>query len=902
MSSPQTLQHAIVKSVQSGDSIIIRSQPKGGPPPEKQINLAYLLAPKISRKLPDGSHTADEPFAWESREFLRKKLVGKVIQFRVEYKVPFGNNQRECATIFLASENINETLVNEGLVDVVKRAQNKDNPDVVRLIELEEAVKSSKSKGKWSGNAIKRTILQDFENGQSFIGKNMDGIVEHVRDGSTMKIGLFLPSSDQSSVTYQMVMVVLSGVRCPQTNEPFGEEARFFTESRLLQRDVLVHVEQINPGGNTVVATITFMDRDIAEYLLREGYAKCIDRTLGLTKDPKKLRTIENEAKSRKLRIWKDFKETARSSSSVNFDAKVLEISSADSLVIQHNDTKEIKKIFLASIRAPRLVNDDGQTVLASSGGGGGGGTDTKKQFRPLYDIPFMFEAREFLRKRLIGKTVKVRVDYVQPKNENFPEKTCSTVLTGDGQNIAEQLVLNGLATVVKYRQDDDQRASDYDSYLAAEQKAQKNNKGLHSNKTDAGMVRIADLSVDLSKAKSMAPFLTRWTGLRREAVIEYVFPSSTKLKVYIPKESCLINLVLSGVNTPRPNDPMLADAVRHVRLRVLQRDVHVEIETVDKIGNYIGSVYYDKNNNLALDLVRNGLLSVREYNKNMELNNVETEAKTARRGIWKDYKEEVAVENVEEIDLDGDNETAPVVDDVAQRKRVIITNLAKDFTSFHAQQVKDGPEIEAMLLRLRQEATANPPIAGSYRPKKGDLVMAKFSEDGLWYRARVEKTVTANESQVIYIDYGNRETLDNKNIASLPLGNFTSIPAAAKEYAFAFVFPDTDEEFVDEVRAVFMNVTANKVVLLKTEYKDVGNGLEAATLLDEINKKDIVLQMVKDGWLFVDTKTRRDRRLLKKVGEYKEAQEYAKKNGLNLWQYGDVTPDDAKEFGYPNH
>lgn len=840
-----------------------------------------MIAPKISRKLPDGSHTADEPFAWESREFLRKKLVGKVIQFRVEYKVPFGNNQRECATIFLGTENINETLVNEGLVEVVKRAQNKDNPDVVRLIELEEAVKSSGSKGKWAGNAIKRTILQEFENSQSFVGKTLDGIVEHVRDGSTMKVGLVLPSNDQSSLMYQMAMVVLSGVRCPQTNEPFGEEARFFTESRLLQRDVQVHVEQINPGGSTIVATVAFMDRDIAEYLLREGYAKCIDRTLGMTKDPKKLRSLESEAKSRKLRIWKDFKETVRSSSSMNFEAKVLEISSPDSLVIQHNESKEIKKIFLASIRAPRLVNDDGQTVLASSGG-----TDTKKQFRPLYDIPFMFEAREFLRKKLIGKAVKVRVDYVQPKNENFPEKTCCTVLTSDGQNIAEQLVMNGLVTVVKYRQDDDQRASDYDSYLAAEQKAQKNNKGLHSNKPEAGMIRIADLSMDLSKAKSMAPFLTRSTGIRRDAVIEYVFPSSTKLKVYIPKESCLVNLVLSGVNTPRPNDPMLADAVQHVRLRVLQRDVQVEIETVDKIGNYIGSVYYEKNNNLALDLVRNGLLSVREYNKNMELNNAEKEAKTARRGIWKDYKEEVAVENVEEVDLDGDNETAPVVDDIAQRKRVIITNLAKDFTSFHAQQVKDGQEIEAMLQRLRQEATANPPIAGSYRPKKGDLVMAKFSEDGLWYRARVEKTVNSNESQVIYIDYGNRETLDNKNIASLPLGNFASIPAAAKEYAFAFVFPDTDEEFLDEVRAVFMDITANKVLLLKTEYKDVGNGLEAATLLDETSKKDIVLQMVKDGWLFVDTKTRRDRRLLKKINEYKEAQEYAKKNGVRIYLF----------------
>lgn len=31
---------------------------------------------------------------------------------------------------------------------------------------------------------------------------------------------------------------------------------------------------------------------------------------------------------------------------------------------------------------------------------------DKDKRFRPLYDIPYMFEAREFLRKKLIGKKV----------------------------------------------------------------------------------------------------------------------------------------------------------------------------------------------------------------------------------------------------------------------------------------------------------------------------------------------------------------------------------------------------------------------------------------------------------------------------------------------------------------
>lgn len=40
----------IVKQVLSGDSIIIRGQPKGGPPPEKYISLSNIQAPRLARR------------------------------------------------------------------------------------------------------------------------------------------------------------------------------------------------------------------------------------------------------------------------------------------------------------------------------------------------------------------------------------------------------------------------------------------------------------------------------------------------------------------------------------------------------------------------------------------------------------------------------------------------------------------------------------------------------------------------------------------------------------------------------------------------------------------------------------------------------------------------------------
>lgn len=58
---------------------------------------------------------------------------------------------------------------------------------------------------------------------------------------------------------------------------------------------------------------------------------------------------------------------------------------------------------------------------------------------------------------RLIGKNVHVIVDYIQPKSDQFPEKTFCTVKLGD-INIAEALLSKGLSKTVRYRDTDENR------------------------------------------------------------------------------------------------------------------------------------------------------------------------------------------------------------------------------------------------------------------------------------------------------------------------------------------------------------------------------------------------------------------------------------------------------------
>jgi staphylococcal nuclease domain-containing protein 1 len=51
---------------------------------------------------------------------------------------------------------------------------------------------------------------------------------------------------------------------------------------------------------------------------------------------------------------------------------------------------------------------------------------------KDIKEVGYQFEAREYLRKRLIGKQVHVTIDYVKPAQDGFEEKECATVKIGD--------------------------------------------------------------------------------------------------------------------------------------------------------------------------------------------------------------------------------------------------------------------------------------------------------------------------------------------------------------------------------------------------------------------------------------------------------------------------------------
>ncbi|WAR09132.1 SND1-like protein [Mya arenaria] len=895
MTTPPVYHKGVVKQVLSGDAVVIRGQPRGGPPPERTLCFSNITAPRLARRANpnvEGSvETKDEACAWQAREFVRSKIIGKEVIFTVEYKTPAANREYGCVYLQKgdAKESMTELLVSEGLVELRRMGLRSEDETAQRLIALEDSAKSA-GKGKWAPEVVTepekylRNIKWTIDNPRQFVDsyhqKPIDAVIEHVRDGCTVRAFL-LPD-------FAYVTIMLSGIKCPmfkttngvQEVEPFAEEARFYTESRLLQREVKIVMEGVS--NQNILGSVIHPNGNIAELLLKEGFARCVDWSMGVvTQGIENLRAAEKTAKESKKRIWKDYSPSSGPTIDIkdkSFQGKVVECVNGDALVVKTADGK-YRKCFLASIKPPRPPVAEADT-----------GKPSVRVTRPLYDIPYMFEAREFLRKKLIGKKVSVEVDYIQPPNAGFPEKTCCTVTIG-GINVAEALISKGLATVIRYRQDDDQRSSKYDMLLAGEERAKKKGVGVHSKK-DSPLHRVADVSGDVTKARQFLPFLIK--ADRLEALCDYV-TSGSRLRLFLPKETCLITFLVSGIECPRgprpgaggvtmPGEPFGEEATMFTKELCLQREVDIKVETTDKGGNFIGWCFVD-GVNLSLALVEQGLAKVHFtaerspfYNQMLK---AEEAAKAKKLNIWAEYKEPEVVTEVEEPQ---------------ERKvtftTVVVTEVGQDL-KFNAQVVDNGPRLEQLMEELRVDMDANPPLPGAYTPKKGDLCAARFSEDKQWYRAKVEK-IAGSKVTVLFVDYGNRETTDISQLAQLS-SNFTLLSPQANEYTLAFVQLPSDEDAKMDAQDAFYNDVMNRQLQMNVEHR-IGGG-EFVSLSDPETKEDVAKILIDAGLVLVEQ--RKEKRFAKVISEYIKAQDAAKANRVNLWRYGDFREDDAKEFGY---
>jgi staphylococcal nuclease domain-containing protein 1 len=115
-----------------------------------------------------------------------------------------------------------------------------------------------------------------------------------------------------------------------------------------------------------------------------------------------------------------------------------------------------------------------------------------------------------------------------------------------------------------------------------------------------------------------------------------------------------MLNVALSAIRCPSsrrdgPPVPFAEEAAEFTRNLILQRDVQVEVENIDRIGTFVGRIFLN-GRDLAVDLLKNGLASVHEPSARRcdygeQYLQLQAAARQARIAMWLDYKEPKVVE-----------------------------------------------------------------------------------------------------------------------------------------------------------------------------------------------------------------------------------------------------------------
>lgn len=305
----------LVKAILSGDTVVVVGAAKpGSPPPEMQLSLSCLAAPRMSRH----PEQKDELWGFASREFLRKIVIGRTVKFRVDYR---SANGRAFATLWLPAEgttvdpgaaSLNMVMAASGMVRALISNEAKEKVPAEEVDAIQKAQAAAVANGygvhssagaagaeagairdiKWNLSPEDATALA------AECGPNtpLGAVVEQVISGSTYRI--YIPEKEVMA-TFQ-----LAALQCPRAGpasgaapatttaagqpsqakppsaasaaaaaagtgkgagapaaagaaaagpiDPIGAEAKAFVERLLLNRDVNVYIGGADKYGNLI--------------------------------------------------------------------------------------------------------------------------------------------------------------------------------------------------------------------------------------------------------------------------------------------------------------------------------------------------------------------------------------------------------------------------------------------------------------------------------------------------------------------------------------------------------------------------------------------------------------------------------------------------------------------------
>jgi len=456
---------------------------------------------------------------------------------------------------------------------------------------------------------------------------------------------------------------------------------------------------------------------------------------------------------------------------------------------------------------------------------------------------------------------------------------------------VSEALISKGLATVLRHRQDDENRSACYGKLFAAEDDATKLKKGLHGGATTAN--RVADIR-DKTAADRLVGSIQR-SG-KVSAVVESVM-NGARLRLYIPKETSRCSIMLAGISAPRTafkekaGDAYAEESKDFMTELALQQSVEIQVEDADKNGNLIGSVFLN-GTSLGEALVAEGLAKMHftaaRYGNEGSLGAAEAGAKAAKKNVWAKWdpsQDEVRESKYEK----GTSTSAAKTERTKDLKEVMVTHI-KDASSFYAQFTENAEKLDEVTKALTEAFASGKPE--SVTPKRNEICAAKFDADNQWYRAKVLR-IEDGSYEIRYIDFGNEQTVKADVLAAIPEAVASLEIGPQSKFFKLALLGNVPEDYETEAAEILADGILNRNFGLNEEYSektDEGDTSFVTLTDEEASKPDVGETMVAMGYAI--PLKRRDRHMQDLFTEYSKAQKDAASNRAGMWMYGDITDD----------
>jgi len=878
-----------VRKVHSGDQLRLQyAYPdRSGMSIDFLLMLDYVSAPRVSRK-PDDSQ--EEAFGFEAREYLRKYLNGAVVRCvwnpqRGQIKKRNGDSlrkaleelkpqaergdgdmraarvygelkclrdnpkQRYSEQVYRDPNNwidVGTLMCSQGWARTKNIRDEKEQHNAWLSARAAEKLAMDNFRGQFqkiNGSIARHTRILDWSPNvedlfEQYKNKPIKGIVEEVREGSTVKCEIYVPG-DGSEIKSQMLMICLSGIQSERMPKPLrtqkmeyeqqvkkglakggfkatlatqlAKDAKINVERRLLHQDVTITLHNFSQQEDKVWGTITLGQKDVASFLLRQGLAWTVNYSMAPA-NRERYMADEARAQHEKKGRWatKEPPAKRKTRSPGQGEWGVTQIYNADCIQLTRrnptgNPGKDTKRVYLAHIKAPR-----------------------ENRNSPMESDPYAWEAKEFVRKALIGKPIRVETIYEKQfekrKGETkMPPLTSFVTITypdkdGSSKDISLQLVKAGLAKLIRSNEMD--RAPNFFGLTKAQEEAMKQklnwfgDEGKYKAPTriDLTLPRIKDdnrrkkeqqrirvASRDIMRRLGLGenidtdqrrPFQenekARKTSGPRPAVVEYVFGATRmKVRIEIKGTMYLIILHLGGIRGYRGQDlneeqsRIQSAADEWVKKEVQQQDnVFVDIESLDRNSNFVGHILIGQgrnSKNLSFKLLDEGWVEVfanaaRRSRFCDQLYKHENVAKEAGIGRWHGVNLE---EEKQLAENKGDPSKAPVKPTGPQKHRLEGSKLTATVTYVESATelfvVLTGKDFEKDYNEVTDYMKTVNPIKNEVQEKEfraGDLVAGLFQN--AYYRCRISSIRKDRIHNVKFIDFGNRGQLREEEIIPL--------------------------------------------------------------------------------------------------------------------------------------